>query len=353
MDEATSVLFGLDAFRVVDVVRVADGVVQVIVETVDRQGICPGCGQPSGKVKQRPLVRIRDLPAADQQVQLWWRKRRIVCVTAACPRGSFTQTCTQIPPRSRLTSRLRDRLARAIAGSNRAVAEVAAEYRVSWHTAHRALIAAAARWLPTPAPVQVLGIDETRARRIRWLKESTGWRRSDPWLTSFVNADTAGPGVLLGLAPGRSGGCVRGWLGQQTPQFRAGIHTVVIDRSAPYAAGIRAALPHARIAVDHWHLVRLANQAVTEVRQRVTRDQHGRRGLERDPVWAHRHLLLTAGDGLTVRQLMRPPRRGTGRLPGNSTRSDRAASPPAPRTSHEPEGGPFSLADTRSGFGCR
>jgi transposase len=305
MDEATSVLFGLDAFRVVDVVRVADGVVQVIVETVDRQGICPGCGQPSGKVKQRPLVRIRDLPAADQQVQLWWRKRRIVCVTAACPRGSFTQTSTQIPPRSRLTSRLRDRLARAIAGSNRAVAEVAAEYRVSWHTAHRALIAAAARWLPTPAPVQVLGIDETRARRMRWLKESTGWRRSDPWLTSFVNADTAGPGVLLGLAPGRSGGCVRGWLGEQTPEFRAGIHTVVIDPSAPYAAGIRAALPHARIAVDHWHLVRLANEVVTEVRQRVTRDQHGRRGLKRDPVWAHRHLLLTAGDRLTVRQLMR------------------------------------------------
>ncbi len=27
----------------------------------------------------------------------------------------------------------------------------------------------------------------------------------------------------------------------------------------------QAALPHARIAVDHWHLVRLANEMVTEV----------------------------------------------------------------------------------------
>ena len=41
---------------------------------------------------------------------------------------------------------------------------------------------------------------------------------------------------------------------------------VVIDPSAPYASGIRAALPDAKIAVDKWHLVALANQMVTEVR---------------------------------------------------------------------------------------
>jgi transposase len=48
------------------------------------------------------------------------------------------------------------------------------------------------------------------------------------------------------------------------------IKIVVIDPSAPYASGIRAALPDAKIAVDRWHLVALANQMVTEVRQRVT-----------------------------------------------------------------------------------
>jgi len=53
---------------------------------------------------------------------------------------------------------------------------------------------------------------------------------------------------------------------------------VVIDPSAPYASGIRAALPDAQIAVDHWHLVRLGNDMVTEVRQRVAREQLGRRG---------------------------------------------------------------------------
>jgi hypothetical protein len=91
----------------------------------------------------------------------------------ACARGSFTQTTTELATRSRLTRRLRHRLAQAIAGSNRVVAEVAGEYR--------------------------------------------------------------------------------------------GIHTVIIDPSAPYASGICAALPQARIAVDRWHLIWLAHQVVTEV----------------------------------------------------------------------------------------
>jgi transposase len=305
MDDPTSLLFGLESFRVVDVVRVADRVVQVVVETVEQQGVCPECGTASSRVKERSLVRIRDLPAADQQVALWWHKRRLVCLQPSCPRTSFTQVSTEIPPRSRLTGRLRQRLAEAIARSNRAVSEVAGEYGVAWRTAHRAFVAAAATWLPAPEPTRVLGIDETRARTVRWILADVGWRRSDPWMTSFVNADTTGPGLLLGLAPGRSGGCVRTWLGEQSTQFRAGIELVVIDPSAPYASGIRSALPQARIAVDHWHLVRLANDMLTEVRQRVTRQLHQRRGLASDPVWAHRRMLLTAGDRLSRRQLDR------------------------------------------------
>jgi len=44
---------------------------------------------------------------------------------------------------------------------------------------------------------------------------------------------------------------------------------------------------------------------VTEVRQRVAREQHGRRGRTIDPAWAHRRMLLSAGDRLTPAQLVR------------------------------------------------
>ncbi len=75
--------------------------------------------------------------------------------------------------------------------------------------------------------------------------------------------------------------------------------------SAPYASGIRTALPQAWIAVDKWQLVALANQIVTEVRQRVTRDQLGRRGTSRDPVWVNRRLLLTGAEHLSTKQWRR------------------------------------------------
>ncbi len=306
MSKATAVLFGIeDEFDVVSVDRIGPEQVKVIVEVRSEEAACPDCGVITGRVKDRPLRRIKDVPASGQRTELWWRKRRLVCREERCARWSFTQTSDAIQPRARVTERLRTRVAQAIAVGNRAVSEVAAEYGVSWPTAHKALVVATTRWLPEPTSTSRLGIDETRFRSVRWLLDGISWRRSDPWLTSFVDCSSAGSGSLLGLAPGRTGGCVKDWLAEQTPQFRAAIELVVIDPSAPYASGIRVALPHARIAVDKWHLVALANQMVTEVRQRATRELLGRRGTTREPVWVNRRLLLTGADHLTSKQWTR------------------------------------------------
>jgi len=306
MSDATSVLFGLeDEFTVLEVARVDATTVQVIIEQTAREGPCPACGVFTAKVKDRPRVVLKDLPASGQSVELCWRKRRLVCQEVVCPRRTFTQTTAAVRPRGRVTERLREQVATAIAASNRAVCDVAREYGLSWPTAHKALVAAAARWLPAPAPTTRLGIDETRFRSVRWVLDGITWKRSDPWLTSFVDCSRDGPGSLLGLAPGRTGAGVKDWLAEQTDIFRGRIQIVVIDPSAPYAAGIRAALPKAKIAVDKWHLVALANQMVTEVRQRVTRDQLGRRRTVADPVWVNRRLLLTGADHLSAKQWTR------------------------------------------------
>lgn len=306
MNEGTSVLLGLeDEFTVLQLSRIDPDTVKIVIEVIDREGACPGCGVTSSRIKERPLVRVKDLPASGQQTELWWLKRRLVCREVLCGTGTFTQQSSAVPARSRLTTRLREKIGSAIASGNRAVSEVAGEYQVGWSTAHKALIALAARWLPEPEPTRVLGIDETRARSVRWVLEEAGWKRSDPWMTSFVNAEPTAPGRLLGLTPGRSGACVIQWLAMQSPAFRDGIEVVVIDPSAPYAAGIRAALPGARIAVDKWHLVALANLMVTQVRQRITRQLQGRRGIATDKVWASRQLLLTGFEHLSPKQRAR------------------------------------------------
>ena len=232
---------------------------------------------------------------------------------------------------ARLTNRLRTALATEIASGNRAVEEVARTHGVSWPTAHRALVAAAARWLPEPEPTKVLGIDETRARSVRWVLAEAGWYRSDPWLTSFVDADTTSPGRMLGLAPGRSGACVKDWINEQSSAFRDAIEVVVIDTSAPYASGVRAAVPDAKIAVDKWHLVALANTMVTEVRQRVTRERYGRRSTHQG-----------AGVGQPAPAPDRLSTSRSGSVPGSRPPS-RARTP---RTRSAPPG------ESRNGFDC-
>jgi len=306
MHNFTSLLFGLDEFQVIDVApTTCPDLLRVVIEMIETQAACPSCGVFSGGIKERPQRRIKDLPGSGQQVELWWRKRRLKCVEAECPTQSFTQTSLAIAPGSRMTDRLLAKVAWSIAKSNRSISDVCREYRVSWTTGNKALAAAVQQWLPAPEPTRVLGIDETRARSVKWVVEAESWKRTDPWMTSFVNADPNFSGRLLGLTPGRCGACVSTWLGKQTQEFRDGIEVVVIDPSAPYACGIRSALPGVKIAVDHWHIIKLANQMVTDTRRRVIQEQQGRRGQAIDPMWAHRLLLLTAAEHLSPKQRKR------------------------------------------------
>ena len=88
---------------------------------------------------------------------------------------------------------------------------------------HKALVHKAIGLLEKPRPVRRLGLDEARTRSVRWVLGEAGRRRTDPWMTSFVDLDTGRPGGLLGLIPGRSGAAVEAWLNQQSEQGKAGI----------------------------------------------------------------------------------------------------------------------------------
>ena len=146
MHDSTSLLFGLDEFFVAGVTAsdAGDGV-DVVIEMVATGAACPHCRVFSSRVKGAPGVQGQDVPGSGGAVGLWWRKRRLVCAEALCPRGTFTQTSRAVPARARLTSRLRAKVARSIAASNRSVSEVCREYGVSWGTAHQALVVAAGR----------------------------------------------------------------------------------------------------------------------------------------------------------------------------------------------------------------
>jgi transposase len=74
---------------------------------------------------------------------------------------------------------------------------------------------------------------------------------------------------------------------------------VAIDMCSAYRAAVRKHLPHARLVVDHFHVVQLANHMVSSVRRRVTATLRGRRVRKDDPEYGLRRRLLRNREDLT------------------------------------------------------
>ncbi|MCP4241290.1 MAG: ISL3 family transposase [bacterium] len=302
MCDGTTLLFGLAGVQVERVERCDDGARVVHVITAEETAAaCPGCEVVATSVKERVTTSPRDIPYGQDRILVQWNKTRWRCGEDYCERGSFTEAIDQIPARSRTTLRLRTAIGSAIGDAARSVTEVADAHGVSWPTAHRAFVAHAEALLVEPELMPVLGIDETRRGKPRWqyCDNTARWVRVDQFDTGFV--DLAGDQGLLGQREGRTGAAVIDWLSERSPAFREAIEYVAIDPAAVYASAIRTPglLPNATVVVDHFHLVKLANDALTKVRRRVTWDLRERRGRKLDPEWANRRRLLTARERLS------------------------------------------------------
>jgi transposase len=301
VSDSTTELFGLRGVRVTGVDHGTDGSRIVHLETDDPEAArCGSCGVVSSSVKERTTTSPKDIRYGEPGIVLRWHKTRWRCTNAACDVDSFTEAIREVPLRARTTRRLRTQIGAAVGDACRSVSEVAAAHEVSWPTAHRAFVGHADRLLQEPKPTRVLGIDETRRGKPRWQRcQQTGrWVRVDPWDTGFVDLD--GEQGLLGQRTGRTGATVVEWLHERTPEFWEAVQFVAIDPAVVYASALRTPglFPNAAIIVDHFHLVKLGNDALSRVRRRVTWDLRERRGRKVDPEWANRRRLLTARERL-------------------------------------------------------
>lgn len=114
MDDGTAVLPGLeDGFIVLLIERIDPGRVKAIIDVTPAGGSTPWVRVLTSRIKDRPVIPVKDLRVSGQVVDLRWRKRRPVCQASLCPRKTFTQQSCEIPVRARLTCRLRAELARA------------------------------------------------------------------------------------------------------------------------------------------------------------------------------------------------------------------------------------------------
>lgn len=92
---------------------------------------------------------------------------------------------------------------------------------------------------------------------------------------------------------------------QAGPAWRERVQIVVIDLCTVYAAAIRRMLPHARLAIDPFHVIQLATRMVGDVRRRAIRHKYGRRGRSGDPEYGLKNLLLRNREDLRPDQIQK------------------------------------------------
>jgi transposase len=304
-EDTASALFGVEGLQITDVQAGPGGVLEVWAVTgYPAATACPDCGVISGRVHETVLARPRDVRRGADPVDVRWVKFRRKCGNPKCPRKTFTEWVPAVPPRCRITARLREQAAHEVTGRGITPAEAARHAGISWPVAHDAFTAAADPVLDEdPAPVAHLGIDEHRRGRARFaVDEQTGEYTllADRWHTCFFDLD--GRQGLLGQVEGRTADDAAYWLAGATPAWRDAVQAVCIDLCSIYAPAVRRMLPHAVLTADLFHVVQLAVKAVGDVRRRVVRARYGRRGRSGDPEYGIKGLLVRNLEHLSAAQ---------------------------------------------------
>ena len=149
------------------------------------------------------------------------------------------------------------------------------------------------------AGVRVLGVDEHvwhhQDRRRRGPRELTG-------IVDLTRGKDHPTARLLDLVPGRSGTVYKNWLEERGEDFRAGVRIATLDPFQGYKNAIDDQLQDTTSVLDAFHIVKLAGDALDEVRRRVQQDTTGHRGRKGDPLYQIRNLLRASRHRLTPRQ---------------------------------------------------
>lgn len=289
MDGSCAVWFGAPNFRVLDVIDDGHEVTISVESTVTVTG-CSSCGTRA-RAKDRRWVSLRDAPSGDRAVVLRVWRRVWSCPDSDCPAKTWTEPCELAPPRRVLTNRAvvwaTDRIA-AIEGT---VASIARGFGVSWPTIWSAVermggerVGDSDRVGETP----MVGFDET-------VMQPAHRRRRRRFVTAVVDVTS---GQILDVFEGRDAADLRLWLASMPASWRDAVQVISVDPHEGYRKAVTdtALLRDVALVVDPFHIVRLANMAVTRCRQRIQHDTLGHRGWARDPLYATRKLFLLGAE---------------------------------------------------------
>ena len=292
MCDATGVaeaMLGLPGFRVLEVV---EDPAEVVIEIELIAGVvgCPECGVVA-RAHGRMVVDYRDLAAFGRPVRLRWRKRRFRCEERACAARTWVETSPWFSARCLLTERAGRECCRQVGVNARPVAQMARELGVCWDTVMEAVREHGQPLVDDPGrvgEVHALGVDETS-----WL--SANRTHHTLYATGMIDLERR---IVIDVVPGNRSGDLGSWLDDQGPAWCAGIEVVATDLAESYRAGLAGRLEHAIRVADPFHVVRVANRVLDQVRRRVQNATTGHRGRAKDPLYRIRKLMLKGAERL-------------------------------------------------------
>jgi transposase len=134
----------------------------------------------------------------------------------------------------------------------------------------------------------VIGLDEV------------SYRKGHKYLSVVANHGTGDP---VWIGEGRSQATVGRFFDELGPERGKKLEFVTMDMSASFVAEVRERAPQAEIVFDPFHVVKLANEAVHDVRRTEARQRKG--SDEADVLKGSRWALLKAPENLTRKERLR------------------------------------------------
>jgi transposase len=285
-------MLGLPGLVVLEVQDVP-GEVVVHVESTRAKAVCPSCRRRA-EAQDRVEVHLRDLHCFGRPCRLVINKRRWRCRTTGCVKKTWTEKIAGIAPRQVLTIRAGAEVTRQVGQLCRSVASVAEEYGVGWDTAWAAVELHGSPLVQNPrrvGSVRALGVDEHS-----YLSATP--EHSTIYATSLVDLDRR---IVIDLFEGKSAAKLRRWCAGHSEHWLKGVRVVALDLTDTYRAGLHPHLSHARRVADPFHVTRVANRTLDQVRRRVQNETLGHRGRKVDPLFRIRKLLLRGDERLDER----------------------------------------------------
>jgi transposase len=98
--------------------------------------------------------------------------------------------------------------------------------------------------------------------------DEISFRKRHRYLTVVTDHDRR---RVVWVAEGKSSDVLKAFFAEVGPEVCQQIEIITMDMSAAYEKAVREKLPHVQIAFDHFHIAKLANEALNEVRRELAR----------------------------------------------------------------------------------